>query len=499
MQNEHSGGYNIRRAHIVNLISICFISVLFSVLSLLFIDGSKKFIIVIEGFILVAILSGIFFIPINDKVKSVVFSLVPLALAFTNFINESPFMLGNHFLIFVSIAMIALYFDEHLIILFGAIVNFSSILLCILKLDGFFLNDYKNPGDIAAIFVYYNIILGLLFFLTKWGKDLVKDSIRKEKDALKLSEKLNVAIKEIYTDSEKLTTSVETFNLSMHSSKEAMTNINTAMQEMAKGINDQAVNLNGMNEKANLISSQVNDNLSMSKEIASDAVEIEARVSDGTKKMDHMNSQMGIIYQAVNTSLITVNELKSNILDINKFLEDITQISEQTNMLSLNAAIEAARAGEQGKGFAVVAEEVRKLAEQSSNIVKDINRIISDITQKTEITVEKVGLGDDAVKVGKNIIADVNESFNLIKSAFDRTNASLIKEASVANEIASNFTKIQEQVETVAAISEEQAASIEEISATVDNENSQILSNFSLLDEISNMSKSLKKLADSVK
>jgi methyl-accepting chemotaxis protein len=96
-----------------------------------------------------------------------------------------------------------------------------------------------------------------------------------------------------------------------------------------------------------------------------------------------MQKQIDIINDAVTESLSTVQELDKSMDNINHFLSEISQIAGQTNLLALNAAIEASRAGESGKGFAVVADETRRLAEQSSKMVKGINEIIGDIKNRT--------------------------------------------------------------------------------------------------------------------
>lgn len=496
MKKELSSGYNYKRAHMLNLIGIYVIAFTLAVLAVTSIGIKAGLSTVIQSITVCAVLTGIYFIPLRDNVKAFGFSFVPTIVAIFNILTGGPFSLGNHYLIFVSIAMITLYFDKKLILIYGSIVNLLIILLSVVALQNLFINQYRNFGTIEALLVYINCILTLLFFLTKWGKALVENAIEKERQATELFEKLKITMDEIDKGSEKLNEGVIVFNNNIESTKEGMSNINFTMHDMARGIAEQAEGMNLVNEAIEKIALDVSENLKMSDAISKDAIEIRDSVEKGSHKIEQMNSQMGIIYQAVNTSMITVNELNEKISSINKFLSGITEISSQTNMLALNAAIEAARAGEQGKGFAVVADEVRKLAVQSAEIVKEINDIINDITLKTDLVVDRVKLGDEAVVEGKEIIKNVNDYFRTIKISFERTTLALNKQGKMASEMFDNFSSIQESVENNAAISEEHAASIEEITSTIENENNDIIGIAEKVEDIRELSGMLKSLSN---
>ena len=124
------------------------------------------------------------------------------------------------------------------------------------------------------------------------------------------------------------------------------------------------------------------------------------QVDTGYDRVNMINNQINIITHAIGASVTTVTDLIANMEKINSLLEGISQISNQTNLLALNAAIESARAGEQGKGFAVVAGEVRKLAEQTDKITKDITAITAKIFEMSNEALVTVKQGDSAALEG---------------------------------------------------------------------------------------------------
>jgi methyl-accepting chemotaxis protein len=190
--------------------------------------------------------------------------------------------------------------------------------------------------------------------------------------------------------------------------------------------------------------------------------------------------QMGSINETVQTSSSIIKDLGERSAEIEKILAVISGISEQTNLLALNAAIEAARAGEHGKGFAVVADEVRKLAEESRRSAEQITHLIHDIQSSTSNAVVSMDKCTTEVQTGLVLINDTGKSFEKIfHSAADVSRQSVEVSAAVkqlsssVEQVALGIFDISIKTEesssgsqTVAAGAEEQLASMEEITAS---------------------------------
>jgi len=190
--------------------------------------------------------------------------------------------------------------------------------------------------------------------------------------------------------------------------------------------------------------------------------------------------QMGSINETVQTSSSIIKDLGERSAEIEKILAVISGISEQTNLLALNAAIEAARAGEHGKGFAVVADEVRKLAEESRRSAEQITHLIHDIQSSTSNAVVSMDKCTTEVQTGLVLINDTGKSFEKIfHSAADVSRQSVEVSAAVkqlsssVEQVALGIFDISMKTEesssgsqTVAAGAEEQLASMEEITAS---------------------------------
>lgn len=145
------------------------------------------------------------------------------------------------------------------------------------------------------------------------------------------------------------------------------------------------------------------DEMSNSEKLADSALNI---VKTGKKSVKLQELKMNESKEISKNTSIAIKNLLDKSAEIGQILEVIKIISEQTNLLSLNAAIEAARTGESGKGFQVVAEEVRKLAEQSSQSAKEISLLISDIQKGISNTVKELNKSEIAIEAHAKALSE---------------------------------------------------------------------------------------------
>ncbi|MER1988055.1 MAG: methyl-accepting chemotaxis protein, partial [Solibacillus sp.] len=160
-------------------------------------------------------------------------------------------------------------------------------------------------------------------------------------------------------------------------------------------------------EEAEEIANQANQATALS-------ISTNEKIEKGSVYVENTVSQMNLIQSTVEETADSLTLLASRTTEIVNILKLVQDISDQTNLLALNAAIEAARAGEAGKGFAVVADEVKKLSEQTKQSVSDISRIAAEIENDTTTTVSSIQQVKDRVKAGITISHDTKATFDEI-------------------------------------------------------------------------------------
>lgn len=287
-------------------------------------------------------------------------------------------------------------------------------------------------------------------------------------------------IRQVTVTSETVAASSEQLLASSEQTSKATELITISIQEVAAGSEHQVQSAVNGNQSMQEISKGM-EQVAGAIQIVSDlSLSTNEKAEAGNVVVSETVTQMNTVQEQVTKIADNIQVLGTRSKEIGQIVDLISQVSEQTNLLALNAAIEAARAGEHGKGFAVVADEVRKLAVESNKATDNIRALIGQIQKEIKEVTVSMDEGKKSVKSGIEKVNETGVSFHEItdmissistqaqevSAIVEEVNASTEEMVQKMSEITTVSQQAAENSQQVAASAEEQNASMEEISAS---------------------------------
>lgn len=379
-------------------------------------------------------------------------------------------------------------------------VGDTKITLCNLMPKTVILKNATSIGSTSIIFAIVSAIIALIIgnvLAIGIGKAIgdMKDTMEsvaqgdltvtfktKRKDEFKILEKslsnmisnMQQLVKEVAEVSNRVNISAEDLSNTSSLVLESSKNISIAVNEVAIGASKQVLDTDVCLKQMSTLSDMVNKVYDETNEMDGLFENTRETVSDGLTIVNNLNDKAKATSQITQEISLGMKNLEEKSRSIENIVNAINEISEQTNLLSLNASIEAARAGDSGRGFAVVAGEIRNLATKSMESASQIQEIINSIQRQTNDTAKTTQKAEQIVLTQEKALQDTINVFGNINKLVEELVLEInkIKQYVAGMESAKNDTL--DSIQNISAVSEEAAAGSEEVSATTINQSDEM-------------------------
>ena len=392
------------------------------------------------------------------------------------------------------------------------------IVVCTADLDDALSGIHENLGQACALGGFLTVVFAILgfFFSTRMFKrvgqmqgmidrmknldftvDETETKLLQSKDEFgimakalaSLQQKLGETVSQIKNQSDRLFDSSNGMYKNISNMTQTTDQVDRAVQEIAEGATNQANETQKANENVITIGTMIedtNNEVEELKKTAKNMQEAQRTAHEILEELGTVNQHTKASVEEIAQQTMTTNVSATKIREVTGL---ITDIAEETNLLSLNASIEAARAGEAGRGFAVVASQIQKLAEQSDASAKQIENIIDQLVADSE---KAVATMEQVQRIIDEQSKDVDRTGEVFRSVSDGIQESIDGINLIGQKVQQMDQAriaVVDTVSNLSAIAEENAASTQESSASV-------TSITGIADEMQISSEDMRKIAE---
>ena len=306
---------------------------------------------------------------------------------------------------------------------------------------------------------------------------------------LKMKEQLIHLIQSITEHAETVSASSEELTATSKEATLSAKAVNAVITEIAHGATEQANETSSGTIKVEELGELISQERTINEQLGAYFQKVNRLKEEGLEKLEELQEKAKDASQAQFEVGEVIEETNASVEQIGSVSTMIKSIADQTNLLALNASIEAARSGEAGRGFAVVADEIKKLASQSNEFADQIKATIDELSSKTQAVEESLTVMKSMNNLQVNSLAETYDKFYGIAATLDNVGKAMSELDATGTIMNEKKGLIIHTMEQLAAISEENAASPEDASATVDEQ-------VNGMTQIAEASESLARLAE---